>query len=237
MRSGSVRARKAGANSPFLLTGPAVIRRFARAHTRFPGIVTSRPQLSCARGCGPSSRRGRHRGVRLGRRRRLAAGAGHDPGCRARRLCRGSGRPGACRRTSFAASSSRSGIPRSLLFRHGLSGGEVRPALAGQPLGLRAAPVGDPGVVAGDQHLRDGPAFEFLRPRIVRMFEQARPRNSRGRRTLRCPSRPAAAARPRRAGPGPPVRRRTGCSRRSRLPRGVAHRSRAGRRLRSGRRR
>ena len=96
------------------------------------------------------------------------------PGRGARRLCRRLGRE--ARAANCGARLRRGGraFPRGLLFRHRLSDGheEVRPALAGQPLGFRAPPRGDPGMVAGDQHVRNRPAFELLRPRIVRMFEQ-----------------------------------------------------------------
>src|SRR5947209_3426876 len=52
---------------------------------------------------------------------------------------------------------------------------EVRAALASQPFGLGAAPSCDPGVIAGNKHLRNRAAFEHLRPRIMRIFEQAFP--------------------------------------------------------------
>src|SRR5262245_23752998 len=50
---------------------------------------------------------------------------------------------------------------------------QVGPAGAGEQLGLRAAPGRDLGVVAGTEHVRDGAAFPELRPRILRVFEQA----------------------------------------------------------------
>src|SRR5262245_58866172 len=50
---------------------------------------------------------------------------------------------------------------------------EVGAAGAGEPLGLRAAPSRDLGVVAGTQHVRDRTALPELRPRILRIFEQA----------------------------------------------------------------
>src|SRR4051812_1397126 len=52
--------------------------------------------------------------------------------------------------------------------------GEIGPPLPGQPLRLLAAPAGDGGVVAGEEHVRDGAPFPFPRPRVVGVFEQAR---------------------------------------------------------------
>ena len=52
----------------------------------------------------------RHPGLRLGRRRRLAAGAGHGPGRGARRLCRRLGRQARAAERPCASSSSRSGF-------------------------------------------------------------------------------------------------------------------------------
>ena len=65
-------------------------------------------------------------------------------------------------------------FPGGLLFRHGLSG---RPAgrAGARAVSLSASlapPRGDPGMVAGGEHVGDRPALELLRPRVVRMFEQ-----------------------------------------------------------------
>ena len=54
-----------------------------------------------------------------------------------------------------------------------IGGPQVRPALAGQPLGLGVAPGGDLAVIAGDEHLRDRPALPHLRPGVLRVFQQA----------------------------------------------------------------
>src|SRR5260370_38591264 len=50
---------------------------------------------------------------------------------------------------------------------------EVRPALAREPLGFTAPPSLDLGVVAAGEDGRDGPTLPELRPRILRIFEQA----------------------------------------------------------------
>src|SRR5262245_30661524 len=50
---------------------------------------------------------------------------------------------------------------------------EVRPALAGEPLGRGAAPGGDLAVVARYQDLGDGLPLPGLRARVLRVFEQA----------------------------------------------------------------
>src|SRR5581483_3408351 len=50
---------------------------------------------------------------------------------------------------------------------------EVGTPLAREPFRLGAAPGGHFGVIAGAQHLGDRPALEVLRPRVMRVFEQA----------------------------------------------------------------
>src|SRR3954469_23298015 len=53
--------------------------------------------------------------------------------------------------------------------------GEIRPPLSRQARRLLPAPAGDRGVVAGEEHLRDGAALPLARPGIVRVFEEAGP--------------------------------------------------------------
>src|SRR5437016_8875237 len=57
---------------------------------------------------------------------------------------------------------------------------QVRPALAGQALGFAPAERGNFGVIAGDEHVRDGSVFPDLRARVLRVFEQ------RGGKALLC---------------------------------------------------
>src|SRR5438105_4058504 len=61
---------------------------------------------------------------------------------------------------------------------------KVWPALAGQSLGLRAPPSRDPGMVAGHEHFRDGPALEELGSGVVRILEKAIPEALLGLRGL-----------------------------------------------------
>src|SRR5829696_1378076 len=53
-----------------------------------------------------------------------------------------------------------------------MGGPEVRPPLTGEPFGFGATPGGDPGVIAGGEHVGDGIALEQLRPGVLRIFQQ-----------------------------------------------------------------
>src|SRR5690242_4123203 len=50
---------------------------------------------------------------------------------------------------------------------------QIRAALPRHPLPLLLPPLADPVVVTGEQHLRHRAAFPILRPRVVRIFEEA----------------------------------------------------------------
>src|SRR5262249_41885823 len=50
---------------------------------------------------------------------------------------------------------------------------QIRPACAGEPLGLGASPGRDLGMVAAGENVRDRTALPHLRPGVLRVFEQA----------------------------------------------------------------
>ena len=67
---------------------------------------------------------------------------------------------------------------------------QVRAAGARDALGLRAAPVGDLLVVAGQQHVGDRPALPLARLGVLRVLEQARPRSFRSASEAAAPTTP-----------------------------------------------